>query len=179
MCTMKKSPAPSPSPTNLNPSDRDLAFQSADPTLWNSPYGRRQFLKTTGKASAVTAIASTGMLFEVAYANSGGTQLLPDYVEFTLSSCAAGTWTSTQATRDDALAAAITAMQTARPHPAFHHHTQLAAGLTTWVGKFDPAPPTGDPFSVEVKANANGTYTATLKLTTAQTASYIFDCYKP
>jgi hypothetical protein len=41
-----------------------------DPTLWNSPIGRRDFLQSVGKASAVTAIASTGLLFEVAYASS-------------------------------------------------------------------------------------------------------------
>jgi hypothetical protein len=153
------------------------AFKPADPSLWNSSQGRRQFLKTTGKASAVTAIASTGMMFEVAYAQS--VILKPDYIEYTLSSCAAGTWTGTGATRDIALDAATTKMQTARPHPAFQKVVQLAQNLNTWVGAFDPAPPTGDPFTVSVTGPVNGVYTATLTLTTAQSSSYTFNCYDP
>jgi hypothetical protein len=46
------------------------SHKPADPSLWNSAVGRRAFLSNVGKASAVSAIASTGMMFEVAYATS-------------------------------------------------------------------------------------------------------------
>jgi hypothetical protein len=52
------------SPPNASP------HKPADPSLWNSAVGRRAFLSNVGKASAVSAIASTGMMFEVAYATS-------------------------------------------------------------------------------------------------------------
>lgn len=52
------------------------APQPADPSLWNSSLGRREFLRNTGKASAVTAIASTGMMFEVSYAASAMTAVI-------------------------------------------------------------------------------------------------------
>lgn len=52
------------SPPNASP------HKPADPSLWNSAVGRRAFLSNVGKASAVSAIASTGMMFEVAFATS-------------------------------------------------------------------------------------------------------------
>ena len=52
------------SPPNASP------HKPADPSLWNSGVGRRAFLSNVGKASAVSAIASTGMMFEVAFATS-------------------------------------------------------------------------------------------------------------
>ena len=40
-------------------------LSSLDPSLWNSPIGRRRFLKKSGKASVATALALNGLMFEV------------------------------------------------------------------------------------------------------------------